>query len=149
MGEVAKIEPPAVIDLPHFQVQGMLCGDGMIQLAAFDSTYTIELDAMSRPMRYDSSPLLDRGHVPPQFVGQWRNLGASNVAVKDLKPVRIALGMVAGGGQYLLEMNANATSSGRCPRILTTTRIVRTDRNGREVQQFQIFRGPGIRECGE
>ena len=69
---------------------------------------------------------------------QFKNYGA-------LAPAAVA----AAGGQYLLDMNATATSAQRCPPILTTTRLIRTDRNGREVEGFQIFRGPGIRACGE
>jgi hypothetical protein len=32
---------------------------------------------------------------------------------------------------------------------MVTTRLVRTDRNGREVQQVELFNGRGIRDCGE
>jgi hypothetical protein len=148
-GGASGIVSPAVLDLPQFQVGGMLCGDRTVQLAAYDAIYTIQLDATNRPVRYDSSPWLDRGHTPPQFVGHSENLGAFNPAARILKLQRISLGPVNGRGQYLLEMNANAISSERCASIVTTTRIVRTDRNGREVQQFQLYQGQGVRECGE
>ena len=108
-GGASGIESPAVLDLPQFQVGGMLCGDRTVQLA--DAIYTIQLDATNRPVRYDSSPWLDRGHTPPQFVGHSENLGAFNPAARTLKLRRISLGPVNGGGQYLLEMNANAISS--------------------------------------
>jgi hypothetical protein len=35
LGPSAKIEPPTILDIPHFQVHGMLCGDRVIQLAAY------------------------------------------------------------------------------------------------------------------
>ena len=147
---LTKIQPPVIFEIPQFQVHGMLCHDRSIQLAAYDAIYTIDLDATTRPVRYASTPWPQRGQVPPEFVGQSRNLGSSNAAVGTLKPVRIALlEAFAAGGPYLLDMNATATSAQRCPPILTTTRLIRTDRNGREVEGFQIFRGPGIRACGE
>jgi hypothetical protein len=150
LGPSAKIEPPTILDIPQFQVHGMLCGDRVIQLAAYDAIYTIELDATSRPVRYASTPWPNPGYqIPPQFVGQSPNLGSLNESVAALKSVRIVLGSVPGGGEFLLEMTANATSSERCPAIMTTTRVVRTSLNGGEVQEFQIFRGPGIRGCGE
>ena len=150
LGLSAEIEPPTILEIPQFQVHGMLCSDRAIQLAAYDAIYTIELDTTSRPVRYASTSWPNPGYqVPPQFVSQSRNLGSLNDAVAALKPVRIVLGTVPGGGQFLLEMTANPISSERCPGIMTTTRVVRTNSNGREVQEFRIFRGPGIRACGD
>ena len=65
-----------------------------------------------------------------------------------LKIDRVVLGPVDGGGQYLLEVSGTAIASERCASTVTT-RVVRTDRNGREVQKREIFRGRGIQECGE
>src|SRR5947207_8419965 len=56
LGPSAQIEPPTILEIPQFQVQGMLCRDRVVQLAAYDAIYTIELDAASRPVRYASTP---------------------------------------------------------------------------------------------
>jgi hypothetical protein len=143
----APFEKPAVLDLPQFQVQGILCGERTIQLAAYDAIYTVLLDGTVRPVKYSANPLTDRGHVPSQFVGQARNLGAWNAMATTLKSERVSLGTVDGGGQYVLEISGAAVESQPCASIVTT-RVVRTDRNGREVQQFEVFRGRGIRDCG-
>jgi hypothetical protein len=149
-GGVGGIElPPMVLDLPQFQVHGMRCGDRAIRLAAYDAIYTVELDKNDRPTRYTSSPWLDRGHTPPEFVGQSSNLGAHNLAAATSTPHRISLGSVSGGDRYVLEMTARALSSERCPRIETASKIVRLNFAGVEIQQYQIYRGDGIRECGD
>jgi hypothetical protein len=90
-------------------------------------------------VRYDSVPWSDRGHTPPEFVGHSFNLGAWNRSASRLETDHISLGSVEGGGQYLLEISGQAIESERCASMVTT---------GRRVQQLEIFRGRGIRECG-
>lgn len=146
-GSVSGLEAPIDFDIPQFQVHGILCGERSVRLAAYDAIYTIQLDETNRPVRYDSVPWSDRGHTPPEFVGHSFNLGAWNRSASRLETDHISLGSVDGGGQYLLEISGQAIESERCASMVTT-RIIRTDRNGRRVQQLEIFRGRGIRECG-
>lgn len=146
-GGGSGVEAPVVFDLPQFQVHGILCGERSVKLAAYDAIYTVQLDEMNRPVRNDAVPWTDRGHVPPEFVGHSPNLGAWNRVANTLKIDRVFLGPVDGGGQYLLEVSGTAIASERCASTVTT-RVVRTDRNGREVQEVEIFRGRGIRDCG-
>jgi hypothetical protein len=56
LGPSAKIEPPTILDIPQFQVHGMLCGDRVIQLAAYDAIYTnrARRDESARAVRFDS-----------------------------------------------------------------------------------------------
>lgn len=147
-GGPAGIEPPTVLDLPQFQVQGILCGEGTVQLAAYDAIYTVRLDASNRPIGYEAVPWEKHQNTPPQFVGHSLNLGSQSRTARDLKQRRETIGEAAGGGQYLLEITATPISSDPCSSMVTT-RLVRTDRNGREVQQVELFNGRGIRDCGE
>ena len=149
VGDPSGVEPPAVLDLPQFQVSAMLCGDRSIQMFGWDAIYTIELDASSGPVRYDSTPWFDRGRLPPQFRDESRNLGKLNPSAASLNPVRVLLRAVADGGQDLLEMSSNTTSSEPCAELMMTTRVVRIDPEGREIQQLQIFQGRRNRECGD
>jgi len=80
--------------------------------------------------------------------GHSQNLGAWNRVADTLKIERQSLGPVGGGGQYLLEMKGTVIASEPCASIVTT-RILKTDRNGREVQEVELFRGRGIRDCGD
>jgi hypothetical protein len=59
---------------------------------------------------------------------------------------RVALGMKE-GGQNLLEMTGQRIPSERC-RTALTTRIVETDRNGREIRERIIFQGRGTHDGG-
>jgi hypothetical protein len=140
-------EAPVVFDLPQFQVHGILCGEGSIRIAAYDAIYTVQLDERNRPVRYDSIPWTDRGHNPPEFVGHSLNLGAWNQVSTTLKTDRLLLGLAEDGGQFLLEVSGKAIESEACGSMVTS-RVIKTDRNGREVEQLEIFHGRGIRECG-
>jgi len=147
-GGTSGIEAAAVLDLPQFQVHGILCGERTVEIAAYDAIYSVRLDAAKRPIGYDTTPWADHQSTPPQFVGHSLNLGALSRAARDLKVQRESLGTVDGGGQYLLAISAVAIPSDRCSSMVTT-RLVRTDRNGHQVQQLEIFRGRAVHECGE
>ena len=146
-GGASSIEAPIAFDLPQFQVHGILCTERMVRLAAYDAIYTVHLDETNRPLRYDMILWMDKQHTPAEFVGHSLNLGAWNRVADTLKTERLSLRSVAGGGQYLLEMKGTVVTSERCASTVTT-RIVKTDRNGREVQELELFRGRGIRDCG-
>ena len=145
-GGASGIEAPVAFDLPQFQVQGIVCDERAVRLAALDAVYTVHLDESGRPARYDSVPWADKGHMPPAFIGHAANLAGWNRVAQTLTTERVALGSVGGGGQYLLDTAGAAVASERCASTVTS-RIVRTDRNGREVQALQLFQGRGIRDC--
>jgi hypothetical protein len=71
---------PAVLELPQFQVHGMLCANQVIQIAAYDAIYTVHLDSMNRPTDYETTPWADQQNTPPAFVGHSLNLGACAIA---------------------------------------------------------------------
>jgi hypothetical protein len=85
------LRAPIVFDLPQFQVQGIVCSDRTVRLAAYNATYTVYLDEESRPLRYDAIERTDVGHTPPEFVGHSDNLGAWSRVVRSLKTDRISL----------------------------------------------------------
>ena len=147
LGGASGIGAPVAIDLPQFQVQGMTCGDRSVRIAAYDAIYTVQLDALVRPTRYDAVPWSAKGRVPAEFVGQSRNLGAWSQVANTLVTDRVVLGPNDDGGRYYLEIGGAAIASERCASMITS-RVVRTDRNDHEVQQLELFRGRGVRSCG-
>src|SRR5437667_7977882 len=58
-GGTSGIEAAAVLDLPQFQVHGILCGERTVEIAAYDAIYSVRLDAAMRPSVYDPTPLPD------------------------------------------------------------------------------------------
>ena len=146
IGTTTGIGEPVAIDLPQFQVHGLRCGEGWIDVAAFTAIYHVTLDGNTRPLRFEVRPFAEGQKVPPEFFPQL-NLGTLSRAGQDLKLQRISLGMKEGGGQYLLEMTGQLIPAERC-RTALTTRIVETDRNGREISERLIFQGRGTRDCG-
>jgi hypothetical protein len=143
----AGIQEPVSIDLPQFQVHGILCDAHMVRLAGWDAIYSVQLDTTFRPIRYNLTPRSDPQHLPPEFVGASRNLGGFNRIANALKVDRVSLGSVNGGGQFLVEVKGAAVPSDRCASTVIS-RIVRTDRSGREIQELEVFRGRGFGDCG-
>src|SRR5213593_1183747 len=58
------IQPPAVLELPQFQVHGMQCGEGWIDVASFTAIYHVTLDGSDRPVRYAVQPIADGQNIP-------------------------------------------------------------------------------------
>jgi hypothetical protein len=144
------IQSPAVLDLPQFQVHGMQCGEGWIDVAAFTGLYHVTLDENNRPVRSELQPFPDGEKIPQTFIlSQLQNLGASSGGRAYLKPVRVRLSAKEPGAGYLLEITAKAIPPLKKCELTITSRIVETDRNGREISARVIFQGRGYRECGE
>ena len=144
------IQSPDMLDLPKFQVHGMRCGEGWIDVAAFTNVYRVTLDENSRPVGYEAQPFPDGQRIPQEFIlSQIHNLGASSGERAHLKPVRTRLSARERGGAYLLEIIAKAIPSLKRCELAITSRIVETDRNGRMIGARIIFQGRGYRECGE
>jgi uncharacterized membrane protein len=149
---VLRLEPtggipePTVIELPQFQVHGLRCGGAWIDVASFTAVYRVTLDDAVRPTGYQVRPFGEGRKVPPEFFPQ-RNLGMLSPARASRQPDRVSLGAKAGGGQFLLEMTGRLIPNERCV-VALTTRVVETDRNGREIRERIIFEGRGYVECG-
>jgi hypothetical protein len=146
----AGIPGAAALELPQFQVHGMRCGAGWIDVAGFTAIYHVILDKNDRPVRYDVQPFPDGQKLPQEFVlTQAQNLGTSSGGAAYQKPVRVPLSVKERGGQYLLEIVAQVVPPLERCELAITSRIVETDRNGREIRARIIFQGRGYRECGE
>ena len=143
------IPEPATLQLPQFQVHGMLCGDGWIDIASFTTVYRITLDANDRPVRYEEHGSLKGQPIPQAFIeSQMQNLGSLGGAKAYVKPIRTALGVRPLGGEYVLEVIAKAIEPAKACEVSVISRIVETDSGGREVGARIIFEGRGHRECG-
>ena len=149
-GSASGIQPPAVLDLPQFQVHGMRCGEGWIDVASFTAIYHVTLDERVRPVRYAVQPFPEGQKIPQEFIlTQAQNLGASSGGRTYLKPLRVRLSAKERGGAYLLEIIAKANPPLERCELAVTSRLVETDSNGKEVNARIIFQGLGHRECGE
>ena len=148
--DTSGIQSPAVLDLPQFQVHGMQCGEAWIDVAAFTAIYHVTLDENHQPVRYEVQPFADGQKIPQAFfASQNQNLGADGGARAYLKPVRARLSVKERGGEYRLEITAKVIPPLKKCELAVTSRIVETDRDGREIGARIIFQGRGYRECGE
>ena len=144
------IPEPVVLELPQFQVHGMLCGEGWLDIASFTAVYRVTLDQNDRPVRYEVRGSLEGQPIPQPFIqSQSQNLGALSGGRAYLKPIRTALAVKPLGGEYVLEVGAKAIEPAKECELSITSRIVETDRAGREIGQRIIFQGRGRRECGD
>jgi hypothetical protein len=143
------IPEPTVLELPQFQVHGMLCGEGWIDVASFTVVYRVTLDKNDRPERYELRGSLEGRPIPQPFImSQYQNLGSFSGGRAYVKPIRTSLGDKPLGGEYILEVTAKAIEPVKQCEVSITSRIVETDRAGQEVNQRIIFQGRGHRECG-
>jgi hypothetical protein len=142
------IPEPAALELPQFQVHGMVCGDGWVDIASFTTVYRITLDQDQRPLRHEvRGPVAEP--IPQVFIrSQLQNLGALGGGRAFVKPVRTSLGASPTGGEYALEITAKAIGPVKQCEILVTSRIVEVDSAGRQVTERVVFQGRGHRECG-
>jgi hypothetical protein len=140
----AGITEPVVLELPQFQVHGLRCGDGWIEVASFTAIYRVMLDKQQRPGRYEIKQFATGQKLPPEFYPQ-RNLGMLSSARG--KTERVSLAVRDGGGQVFLEMSGVDVPSEKC-RVDLKSRVVETDRNGREVRERVLYQARGSRECG-
>jgi len=138
---------PRVVELPQFQVHGMVCADDMVRVASFDTIHTVRLDSMSRPVgAIESEPLATRGKLPSEFASQ-RNLAAGSRPVSSLKPERLTLGRTANGHDLVLEISPKKSKAACVTDV--TTRLIQVGARGRTVKSFPVFTGIGRRACGE
>jgi hypothetical protein len=138
---------PATILLPPFQVHGMRCRAGAVDVVSFYSTHTVLLDSAGKPIRVDSTALAAPGRLPPWAIGsQARNLALGSRAARTLNAERYTLQTDPNGNVYVLEIAAAADSVRECPPTITA-RIAESDRTGRELRVRILFRGTGMPAC--
>ena len=95
------IPEPAVIELPQFQVHGMLCGEGWIDVASFTAVYRVTLDKNDRPQRYERRSSLESQPIPQPFIrSQSQSLGAFSGGRAYPKPIRTSLERKTLGGEW-------------------------------------------------
>ena len=140
------IPEPAVLELPQFQVHGLRCGDGWIEVASFTAVYRVTLDNTGRPVRYEVHEFAVGQKVPSEFYPQ-RNLGMLSPARARGKLERVSLGVRDGGGRLFLEMAGHDVPGEKC-RVDLRSRVVETDRNGREVRDRVLYQAREHRDCG-
>lgn len=146
LGTPKVIGEPVAFELPQFQVQGMVCEAGRIQVAAFDRLYTVTLDHRALPQTFFETLYEKPGALPwAETAAPQRNLGGWSRPVSTLQTERVALPSPA-GTTVVLEI-APRPARERCVTLIKT-RIVAADSAG-PVGELTLFEGHGRRECGE
>lgn len=146
-GTAPGIPEPAILELPQFQVHGLRCGDGWIEVASFTAIYRVTFDDSARPVRYEVQPFVTGQMLPPDFPPQ-RNLGMLSPERARGALERVSLGGKAGGGHLVLELTGQDVPDEPC-RVDLRTRVVEADRNGREILDRVLYQSREHRECAE
>jgi len=140
--------PPMTLELPQFQVHGLVCGDRSVRLAAWEAVYTVGLGDDLRPTGYVREPLPEAGRIPVEFTSRrTRNLGSLSRVRATLQPERTPL-LEVGGRRFVLETTAIPEETTRCSTELVT-RLVEIDSDDRAGRTLELFRGQVARECGD
>lgn len=139
LGGEQDVGEPAGIELPQFQVHGLLCGEKTVQVWAFDALYTVYLDQSRWPVRYDSIRSGDGQR--PIFTGRRQSsLGGFGFTIKGLATQRKPLMKDASGHEFVIEIGPKPTGSDRChPEI--TTRLLELSASGKTLRERVLYRG--------
>ena len=147
LGGTPGIGEPAILELPQFQIHGLLCDVQTIQIASHDAIYTVQLDSALRPVRYKKTKWADPRHTPPPFIGRYKNLGGWSRPVNTLVTERVLIAKAPAGHEFFLEIVPKASVSNRCDMEITT-RLLEVSPTGQTVGERLLFHGNGARECG-
>ncbi len=143
-GEQA-MSAPAVIDIPQFQVHGMLCDQTSIELESFDGIYKVDLDAARRPARYEFTPWTDPQRRVSLSPGGSPRVGGYGFFSKGLAPERTVLLKDPSGHQFVIEIEPQLSNTRLCETHITT-RLIEVDPSNSVIRQQVLYTGIGYLE---
>lgn len=142
LGAPDVISQPDTVSLPQFQVHGLLCQADAIEVASWDSVYTVPLDGVRRPeaaLRAMAHP--EPGKLPERFRVRTSNLGTMG------RPGRTSLLADAQGTEYFLEIEPESPLIETCT-AGAISRIIAVDTSGQVIAELVVYEGNIYRECG-
>jgi hypothetical protein len=138
------ISEPSIIELPQFQVQGMLCAESTVELEAYDGLYVVQLDSRRRPISYEMTRWerqLIRGRNTP-------SLGGYGFFIKGLEPERKFLMRDTSGHEFSIQIEPSVLMPEKCETEITS-RLLELDIQGSIVRERAIFKGKAyFGDCG-
>lgn len=135
------------VQLSQFQVHGMRCRGGGVDLVSWDSVHTVSFDSARRITGQSAEPLPTQGELPEwaKTIPQ-RNLGALSRAADRGSANRIVLKTFS-ELTVILEIAATPDPAAPCL-LFIVSRLITVDRRGQEKDAREVFKGRGFRECG-
>ena len=149
LSDSGGIGHPARIELPDFQVHGMRCGSGFIELLGWDSLYTVRVQGAERSLTASVALWTEQG-ATRQASNTYpsTNLGAWSRAAKAGQPDTVRLAIHTARPRFILAMDVRANPGDACS-YKVQTRLVELDQAGRPVHALTLFEGAANKECGE
>ena len=143
-GEQA-MSAPVVMDIPQFQVHGMLCDQTTVELESFDGVYKVHLDAARRPAGYEFTRWADPQHHPSLSPGGSPRIGGYGFFTKGLALERRLLLKDPSGHQFAIEIEPQLSNSRLCETHITT-RLIEVDPSNSVIRQQVLYTGTGYLE---
>ena len=149
LGDSVGIGASDSLLLPEFQVHGMQCGPGSLQLLGWDSLYTVDLVESHLSLTAARAPWASQGSSrQPLTAYPGMNLGAWSMAAQSGRADTVLLAIHAAVHRFVLAITVQPDPTNDCrQRILT--RVVELDQLARTVDARVLFDGHGSKECGE
>lgn len=141
IGDGGGIAPPVEIRLPQFQVHGMRCRSGAIDILAFDSVHTVSFDEAGRS-RGRTAVAKSEWEGSLDWSASTRNLAGLSAAANELRPERHELRIMQDGRRFVLEIDAVRDDAGSCATIITS-RVVELAGESERRNEVVVYRGPG------
>lgn len=141
---------PLMIELPQFQVHGLLCEANSIRVGGYEAQYTVDLAGGGRTVTH--TPYSEPGRIPREFTGRAApsNLGTlAPITRSEFWGRKVRLTLDDGDdSEFALEFIPNAPTITLCSGELAT-KIIGLDPDGRIFASREVFRGILHRECGD
>ena len=149
LGDSVGIGESDSLLLPDFQVHGMRCGPGSLQLLGWDSLYTVDPVASHLSLTAARAPWAGQGSsrqplttYPGMNLGQWSRAARSGRADTTLLTIHATV------HRFVLAITVQPDTTNDCRQHILT-RVVELDQLARTVDARVLFDGEGLKECGE
>jgi hypothetical protein len=147
LGGAVDIGTVVTMELPRFDVKGMMCRDSTVVLASTsDSVFTVHLDASRQPTRFDAEPLTIKGLVPREYWRAESDLERLSAPARKGLAARIPLMTLRPGRRIWLDVTRAPPLRPRCGGgDAINARLVERDVSGRVVDTRTVFQGAAAR----
>jgi len=142
------LDRPTRVPLPDFQVHGMRCSAGSVELLGWDSLYTATLTGAKTSLVARIAPWAHQG-TSRQALQEYGalNLGGWSTAVRVGRADTIPLAIASRRYTFALAIDVQPLPRECAYKVVT--RLVQRDSSSRPVATLTLFDGKGTMECGE
>lgn len=140
------IGEPAKLKIPEFQVHGMICDPGKLEILGWDYLYSFDLTDPSKPKLAETLKLDPPGDSPERFRDTLMNLGGWNRSVRQGRHDDVPLDSPDNRYSYSLQIRGFPVRSKSCTTSVET-QVLQLDKTTQRKKLVTLLRGEFQMEC--